>query len=184
MFLFLPVSVKVKVKVKPLSCVRLIATPWTVAYRLPCPWGFPGKGIGVGCHSLLQGIFPTQGSNLGLPHCRQTLYHLSQQGSPTSICGWLQWDKKGITAITPKILLVNPNFTYMYSGAKNWGLTDLPKDTFQYYSHKCLAEMKKVQHSAQFEIKYKSIQIQYKSIFIKWSDPSKTVHIISMILKK
>ena len=34
---------------------------------------------GVGCHFLLQGIFPTQGSNLGLPHCRQTLYHLSHQ---------------------------------------------------------------------------------------------------------
>ena len=37
---------------------------------------------GVGCHSLLQGIFPTQGSNLGLPHCRQILYHLRQQGGP------------------------------------------------------------------------------------------------------
>ena len=36
---------------------------------------------GVGCHFLLQGIFPTQGSNLGLPHCRQTLYHLSHRGS-------------------------------------------------------------------------------------------------------
>ena len=35
----------------------------------------------MGCHFLLQGIFPTQGSNLGLLHCRQTLYHLSYQGS-------------------------------------------------------------------------------------------------------
>ena len=43
---------------------------------------FPGKSTGVGCHFLLQGIFPTQGSNPGLPHCRQTLYHLSYQGSP------------------------------------------------------------------------------------------------------
>ena len=34
---------------------------------------------GTGTHSLLQGIFPTQGSNLGLPHCRQGLYHLSHQ---------------------------------------------------------------------------------------------------------
>ena len=42
----------------------------------------PGKNIGVGCHALLQGIFPTQGSNPGLPCCRQILYHLSQQGSP------------------------------------------------------------------------------------------------------
>ena len=36
----------------------------------------------MGCHFLLQRIFPTQGSNPGLPHCRQMLYHLSHQGSP------------------------------------------------------------------------------------------------------
>ena len=41
--------------------------------RLLHPWDFPGKSTGVGCHFLLQEIFPTQGSNLGLPHCRQTL---------------------------------------------------------------------------------------------------------------
>ena len=35
----------------------------------------------MGCHFLFQEIFPTQGLNLGLPHCRQTLYHLSHQGS-------------------------------------------------------------------------------------------------------
>ena len=40
-----------------------------------------GKNTGVGCHFILQGIFPTQGSNLGLPHCRQTPYQLSHQGS-------------------------------------------------------------------------------------------------------
>ena len=39
----------------------------------------------MGCHFLLQGIFPTQGSNPGLPHCRQTLYHLSHQWSPRNI---------------------------------------------------------------------------------------------------
>ena len=48
---------------------------------LLCPWDFPGKSTGVGCHFLLQRIFPTQGSNLGFPHCRQMLYHLSHQGS-------------------------------------------------------------------------------------------------------
>ena len=42
----------------------------------------PGKNTGVVYHALLQGIFPTQGSNLGLLHCRQILYHLSHQGSP------------------------------------------------------------------------------------------------------
>ena len=41
----------------------------------------PGKITGVGCYVLLQGIFPTQGTNPGLPHCRQILYCLSHQGS-------------------------------------------------------------------------------------------------------
>ena len=47
--------------------------------RLFCPWDFLGKNTGVGCHALLQGIFPTQRLNLGLPHCRQILYCLSHQ---------------------------------------------------------------------------------------------------------
>ena len=42
----------------------------------------PGKNNGVSCHPLLQGIFPTQGWNPGLSHCRQILYCLSHQGSP------------------------------------------------------------------------------------------------------
>ena len=45
--------------------------------RLLRPWDFPGKSTGVGCHFLLQGIFPTQGLNLGIPHCKQTLYYTS-----------------------------------------------------------------------------------------------------------
>ena len=42
----------------------------------------PGKNTGVGCHAVFQGIFPTQGSNPGLPQCKQILYCLSHQGSP------------------------------------------------------------------------------------------------------
>ena len=41
-----------------------------------------GKNTGAGCHALLQRIFPIQGLNPGLPHCRWILYHLSHQGSP------------------------------------------------------------------------------------------------------
>ena len=69
---------------KWLSCVRLFAIPWIdqKSTRLLCPWDFPGKSTGVGCHFLLQGIFPTQESNPGPPHGRQTLYCLSHQGSP------------------------------------------------------------------------------------------------------
>ena len=58
--------------------------------RLLCPWDFPGNSTGVDCHFLLQGLFPTQGSNPGLPHCRQTLYHLSHQGSPVERNGGSQ----------------------------------------------------------------------------------------------
>ena len=47
-----------------------------------CPWNSPGKNTIVGCHALLQGILLTQGSNLGLLHCRQILYRLRHQGSP------------------------------------------------------------------------------------------------------
>ena len=49
-----------------------------------------GKNTGVGCHALLQGFFPTQRSNLGLPHCRWILYYLSHQGSPR-ILEWVAY---------------------------------------------------------------------------------------------
>ena len=48
--------------------------------RLYCPWNSPGQNTGVGSCSLLQGTFPTQGLNPGLPHCRQILYQLSHSG--------------------------------------------------------------------------------------------------------
>ena len=71
-----------KVKVKSLSSVLTLCDPMDCS--LP---GFSVHGIfqarvleWVGCHFLLQGIFPTQGSNPGLLHCRQTLSHLSHQG--------------------------------------------------------------------------------------------------------
>ena len=54
------------VHVSVLSQFWLFATPWTEAAKFLYPWDSPGKNTGVGCHSLLQGIFPTQGSNLHL----------------------------------------------------------------------------------------------------------------------
>ena len=59
--------------------VQLFVIAWTVAHQTPLSMGFPDKITGVGCYSLLQGVFLTQGSNLGLLHCRQILYHLSHQ---------------------------------------------------------------------------------------------------------
>ena len=48
--------------------------------RLPCPWDSPGNKTGVGCHSLLQGIIPTQGSNPGLLHCQAGSLPLAPPG--------------------------------------------------------------------------------------------------------
>ena len=55
-----------------------------------CTWDFPGRNAGVGNLSLLQGIFPTQGSNPGLPHYRQILYQLRHQGNPR-ILAWVAY---------------------------------------------------------------------------------------------
>ena len=65
------------------SRVQLSATSWAAARQgSSVCGGSPGKNTGVGCHDLLQGIFSTPGSDLGLPHCRWVLYYLSHLGSP------------------------------------------------------------------------------------------------------
>ena len=61
-------------RVRPLYCSLPQGLQPT---RLLCPWNSPGKNTGVGCHSLLQGIFLAKGSNPDLLHWRQMLYHLS-----------------------------------------------------------------------------------------------------------
>ena len=75
------------VKVKLLSRVQLFATPWTIQYS---PWNSPGHKTTVGSHSPLQEIFPTQGSNPGLLHCRWILYQMSHQGRPR-ILEWVTY---------------------------------------------------------------------------------------------
>ena len=71
-------------KWKSLSCVQLFVTPWTIQSM-----EFSRQETGVGRYSILQGIFPTQGLNPGLPHCRWVLYQLSHQESP--ILEWLAY---------------------------------------------------------------------------------------------
>ena len=53
--------------------------------RLLCPWNSPSKNTGVGRHPLLQGIFPNQGSNLGLLHCRPIILPSKPPGKPSSL---------------------------------------------------------------------------------------------------
>ena len=50
----------------------------------------PDKNTRVGCHALLQGLFPLQGSNPRLPHCRWILYHLSHQGN-SRVLEWVAY---------------------------------------------------------------------------------------------
>ena len=64
------------------SCSVVSDSVWS--HRLYSPWNSPGQNTGVGSLSLLQGIFPIQGSNPGHLHYRQILYQLSYKGSP----GW------------------------------------------------------------------------------------------------
>ena len=64
----------------PMDCS--LQSPLSMAFPLSSVHGdCPGKKTEVGCHALLQGIFPIQGSNPGLPHCRQILSHRSHQES-------------------------------------------------------------------------------------------------------
>ena len=70
------------------SCSVLSNSLWP--HGLDSPWNSPGQNTGVGRLSLLQGIFPTQGLNPGLPHCRRILYQLSRQGSPR-ILEWVAY---------------------------------------------------------------------------------------------
>ena len=73
-------SLRWKKKSESLSCVWLFATPWTV--QAFCPWNSPGKTTGVGCHSLLQGIFPTQGLNPRLLHWQVDSLSSEPPGKP------------------------------------------------------------------------------------------------------
>ena len=70
-------------------CTKLLQSCPTLCDPMDCSLAgssvhgdFPGKNIGVGLYALLQGIFPTQGWNPGLPHCKWIFYCLSHQGSP------------------------------------------------------------------------------------------------------
>ena len=77
-----------KWKWKSLTCVWVSDTLWS--HGLYSSWNSLGQNTGVGSLSLLQGIFPTQGWNPGLPLCRQIFYQLSNQGSPR-ILEWVAY---------------------------------------------------------------------------------------------
>ena len=107
------------------------------------PWNFPDQNTGVGSLSLLQRIFPTQGLNPGLPHCRQILYQISHKGSPRTL-EWVAYpfsrgssqsrNQTGVSCIAgglpTELWLGNPGQSFNSGGkavtlverALNWGL--------------------------------------------------------------
>ena len=84
----LPISASIPCTLCVLSHVQIFATPWTLACQPPLSMGFSRQEYWSGLHFLLQGIFPTQRSNLHLLcplHCRWSLYPLSHREGPASI---------------------------------------------------------------------------------------------------
>ena len=78
-------------KVEVAQLCQTLCDPMDYIYS-PC--NSPGQNTGVGSLCLLQGIFPTQGLNLSLPHCRRILYQLSHKGSPR-ILDWIAYPFSG-----------------------------------------------------------------------------------------
>ena len=77
------VSIKLTSYIESESCLVVSDSLWP--HGLYSPWNLPGQNTEVGSRSPLQGIFPTQGLNSGLPHCRQILYQQNHQGIKNEI---------------------------------------------------------------------------------------------------
>ena len=113
-------------KWKLLSRVWLFVTPWTAARQVPLSTGCSRQEYWGGEFSLLQGIFPTQGSNTGLPHCRRILYQLNHHGSMSA---WLLWPKKKLYLWRPLELAGVKNgqlSTGSGTGSTSWAQVTLP----------------------------------------------------------
>ena len=112
-------------------------------YGLYSPCNSPGQNTGVGSHSVLQRIFPSQKLNQGLLHCRQILYQLNLQGSPLTVLGtvnllnnakkaWTIGDdqyKEGV-----KYLQVSTDEVYGTLGAEGYFMETTPLDPHSPYS--------------------------------------------------
>ena len=84
------------------SCSVVFDSLWS--HGLYSPWSSLGQNTGVGSFSLLQVLFPNQGLNPGLPHCRWILYQLSHKGSPKII----------VTAIYRALIICSACFCVLY----------------------------------------------------------------------
>ena len=91
-------------------------------YGLYSPWNSPDQKSGVGSPPLLQGIFSTQGSNPGLPHCRQILYQLRHKGSPR-ILEWVAYPFSSGSSQPRNPTGVSCTASRFFT---NWAVTEVP----------------------------------------------------------
>ena len=119
-------------------------------HGLYSPWNSPGQNTGVGSLSLLHRIFPTQGSNPGLPHCRQILYQLRHKGSP----GILEW------------------VAYPFFSRSSW-----PRKSNQGLLH-CMQILNQLSYQGSTETKVNYSYIRQKTLTWKWQKKKKTKKVI------
>ena len=110
------------------SCPTLCHPTYCSSPKVLCPWDFPDKNTGVGCHVLLQGIFPTQESNLGLLHCRQILHHWDSWEAPN--CRWLCLYMHISSIIVKVLTLESDRYSYRFQlwyliARENWAKASL-----------------------------------------------------------
>ena len=95
---------------QPAWTAQLFCNPHGLSTRLLCPWDFPGKNTGVGCHFLLQRIFWPRNQTCCFLHCRWILYH---RGKPIYINTYLNysllvwWSKFVLPCAVGKMVLTN-----------------------------------------------------------------------------
>ena len=105
---------KRKITNRGAGCELKVVSDSLWPHELYSPWNSPDKDTGVGYHALLQGILPTQGSNPGLRHCRQILYHLSHQEAQWSELANHTWGGRKrrmllLFVVIRKIITTSPN---------------------------------------------------------------------------
>ena len=108
----------------------------------------PGKNTGVDCHTLFQGIFPTQELNWSFLHCRQILYQLSYQGSPIQ---WLSYSNSLQQTVLQSKSLINTSSFFFSHYWWDWGNYILNHSSFHFYyffslGHFVLGSMEVTRH--------------------------------------
>ena len=100
--------------------------------RLLCPWDLPGKDTGVGCHFLLQGVFPNQGSNPHLLNCRWIPYHWPTWGAQFAYYCVLNNDRMNLSLLLKEwtIWLLSLLYFLMYILSIRYILVKLSLEIF------------------------------------------------------